>query len=581
VITREKLINDFRIFLKKEKLDAFIVNSTDEYLNEYVCPEKNSRYFLTGFSGSTGDAIITQEELFLFVDGRYHLQAEIETDPAFVTVVKTGLDKSPQKALYEKLAELCGDKANIGIVSSKTSYAGFKELLKITEGKDNINLIEYEKDPPVKTLDINEESASENLRHVPLEISGSASAEKLELIKIYKTENGIDFLLITDLADIAYLTNLRGKEIQHSSCFKAKALIFDEKAYIFTNLKNVPAEILEKFDKDFVFKEENEFKPFIRAISLTEEISNVCCCPQTTSLAVFRSIEKLSDKIIEIKDSCISSLRSIKNIQELDYMEECYLKTDRVISRAISWLNSNLDKGMKISEKDFSDKVKSMFFEEGAYDLSFETIAARGKNTAFIHYTNPDPNKMIEKGELVLLDCGSLFEWGYATDATRTFLAGGSQATADKMQKQVYTAVLKGFLQGINFELTENKTGFDLDSSVREILNANKPAEFNFSHATGHGVGILVHEFPPKIGSSECAKVPLEPGMCFTVEPGLYNEKWGGVRIENTVKVAEKNGNIKIKTLTRVGLDENLINYEVLTDEEKTRLIEYNRQKIS
>ena len=130
---KKDLLKKFHSFMKNESLDLFIVSSTDEYLNEYVSLNKNSRCILTGFSGSAGDAVITQNELFLFVDGRYHSQAEKQTDPALVTVVKVGLDKSPQKALYEKIVELSGKTKKIGIVSSKISCLSFKNLLKTLE----------------------------------------------------------------------------------------------------------------------------------------------------------------------------------------------------------------------------------------------------------------------------------------------------------------------------------------------------------------------------------------------------------------------------------------------------------------
>ncbi len=577
----KEILNDFQAFLKKEKLDLFIINSTDEYLNEYVSAEKNSRCLLTGFSGSTGDVIVTSEDAMLFVDGRYHLQAEMETDPESVKLVKVGLGISPQKALYEKLAELCGDRANIGIVSSKTSCAGFKELLKNLKNKQNIKILEYEEDPVFKIAGIPAKTeAGKSLRYIPVEISGKSPVQKLESVNNYKSQNRIDLLLVTDLADIAYLANLRGMEIPYSSCFKSKALVFRDKAYIFTDLNKLCKEITENFGEDFVFKQESEFDTFIEKLSREENVFSVYYHPNSTTLAVFRKIEKLAEKVVEIKESYISELKSIKNSRELKYIAQCYLKTDIALNRVMCWLNQSLEKGGKISEKDFSNKIKSLLKEEEAVSLSFEPITTVGINTAFIHYTCPDPQKFIKKGDLILLDCGAYFEGGYATDQTRTFLAAGHEVPADDLQKILYTAVLKGFLKGINLEISENTTGYDLDYSVREAVEANKPEGFEFSHATGHGVGIPVHESPPRIGPSESSKIPLKAGMVFTVEPGLYKENQGGVRLENTVMIVEEDGKVKIKTLTRAPLDENLINYDKLTEQEKTWLENYNRFKI-
>ena len=543
------MLKNLRTFMENEGITLFVVNSTDEYLSEYVSLDKNARYLITGFSGSTGDAIVTPHEVFLFVDGRYHLQAEKQTNPDVVTVVKVGMDKSPLKALYEKLAELATANVKIGIVSTKTSCSAFKEMQKALEDKQDVIIAEYEFDPVSPAQPPVDEK---KLKYVPLAISGKITPQKMELVKKYTHDNNIDLLLITNLEEIAYLTNLRGKEIPYSSSFKAKAAVF--------------------WDKLHIFRTESKFDQFIKSV----KAENVYFCPGSTTLSVYRKAEKASDKLVEIKDSFISELKSIKTAQELDYMQECYLKTDIVVNRTICWLNQNLEKGIKVSEKDLSDKVKNLFIEEGATGLSFETITASGDNTAFIHYTSPDAERAIKAGDLILLDCGAYFEYGYATDQTRTFLAGGMQATATDLQKHVYTAVLKAFLTGLNYEVKEDTTGFDIDKRVREVIEANKPEGFFFSHSTGHGVGIPVHEAPPKIGPTEASKILLKPNMCFTIEPGLYCEGKGGVRIENTVALI----NGKIKTLTRAGFDENLINYDMLSEQEKVWLQEYNRIKV-
>lgn len=576
-----KILKDFQTFLKKKKIDLFIVSSTDEYLSEYVLMKKNSRYLLTGFSGSTGDALITTDKAFLFVDGRYHLQAEKEIYSETIELVKVELSKSPQKALYEKLASLCSEETNIGFCSSKISCAGFKELLKNIENKKNIKIIEIEEDPVAQIAEIGEKTETlSSIRFVPEDIAGKTPLEKLGSVNNFKKENNIDFLLITDLADIAYLTDLRGSDIPYSSCCKAKAVIYREDAYIFMD-KDIFLQD-KKIDsyKNFIFKKEKEFNSFIEALSENKDVLNVYYHPVSTPLAVFREIEKLAEKIVEIKESYISGLKSVKTSQELEYIKQCYIKTDIVVNRAMCWLKQNLEKGEKISEKDFSDKVKTLFNEEGAVSLSFEPITAAGKNTAFIHYTDPDPNKYIEKDDLLLLDCGAYFEGGYATDQTRTVLAGGKLLPASCLQKHIYTAVLKGLIAGLDFEISEKSTGYDLDQAVREVVESNKPEGFDFSHATGHGVGISVHEAPPRIGPLETSKTPLKPGMVFTIEPGLYNESHGGVRIENTVMTVEENGKVKIKTLTKAPFDDNLINYDMLNNQEKNRLEKYNRVKI-
>lgn len=577
MINREAIIKKTRLFMKNEKINFLIVFSTDEFLNEYVALNENARYMLTGFSGSTGDALITQNELFLFVDGRYHLQADQETDKKLVTVVKVGMDKSPQIALYEKIKELSDHSAKVGIVSKKMNCGAFRKLLD-TLSQANGNIKEFDYDPVMAFAEVKKTEKISPLRYIPTEISGLSAEEKLDLVIKSNHQNDIDVLVITKLEEIAYLTNLRGSEIPFSSSFKAKAVINSEKCFIFTDLSKITPEIKEKLGGKFIF--ENVNGAFSKDLESFHEPINVGYDFYSMNLNDCRILEKTKHKLIEIKDNPIASMKSIKNEQELKHMQECFLKTDTVVNKAISWLNQNLENKKEVSEKDFSDKVKSLFLEEGAVDLSFETITASGNNTAFIHYTKANPEKYIQSGELLLLDCGGYFEGGYATDITRTFLAGGVQANANEKQQEIYTRVLKGFLHGINYELEESTTGFDIDKKVREIIMQDKPEAFNFSHGTGHGVGISVHESPPRIGPSELSQTKLQAGMCFTIEPGLYCDQWGGVRIENTVSIEKKEGKNKIITLTKARLDDNLINYELLTEQEKFWLEEYKKQAI-
>jgi len=274
-------------------------------------------------------------------------------------------------------------------------------------------------------------------------------------------------------------------------------------------------------------------------------------------------------------------MKSVKNIAELDYLKDCFLKTDIAVSRAVVFLNNAVSEGKKISEKDFSQKVKEFLIEEEAIGLSFEPICASGKNTAVVHYTTPDENKIIKTGDLVLLDCGAYYQGGYATDITRTFIAGGEKAKASTKVKRLYTTVLKAFLKGMNHKIKPNTSGFHIDKKVREVFKRNELNGFEFSHGTGHGIGLLVHEDPPRLGTSKESKKPLKEGMCFSIEPGLYNKNYGGVRIENGVCLEREEGEIKIKSLTMYKLDENLIDYNYLSAREKNQLRAYQENAVN
>jgi len=569
---KENLLQKTRKFMQDEKIDLLIVFSTDEFLNEYSDLRENARYLLTNFSGSAGDVLLTQKEMYLFVDGRYHIQAEQETNSSLITVVKVGMDKSIQTALAEKTAEISLENQTLGLVSRKISFQGYKKLCEVLKEK-NLKIKELETDPVTEGILLEQNS---ELRAISLDVCGKTAENKLNCVIEENLKHSLDAFVITKLEEIAYLTNLRGNEIPYSSCFKSKAVIIGDICCIYTDLDKITPEISLYLGDKFVFKDFADdfcklFDDFPQTINIGYDDSSI-------NLFDMRKLEKSRHNAVNIENNPIMQMKSIKTPKELVHIQDCFRKTDEVVMSAINWLNKNLAENKDISEKDFSDKVKSLYLEHGATGLSFETIAASGENTAIIHYTKASPDKKIKSGEMVLLDCGAYFKGGYATDITRTFLAGGGIIPAAVKQKEIYTRVLKAFLSGINFKLEKHTTGQDIDKKVRENIEQNKPEGFNFSHGTGHGVGISVHESPPRIGPSEASKVALKEGMCFTIEPGLYFQGWGGVRIENTVAIFHNKN--QITTLSHANLDKNLINEEMLTEEEKSWLEKYEKEAI-
>ncbi len=565
-------LSKLRKFMKKENIDILLINSTDEYLNEYIPLEENSRYLITGFTGSTGDALVTQDNVFLFVDGRYHLQADEETDKNLVTVVKLNMDNPQSKAIIEKINELIKENQTLGLISKKLGCAYFEKLSENLADK-NINIKELDFDP----VEVQKTRVSTGFRYIPIEITGEAPDEKLESITKELVKQAIDFYVLSKLEEIAYLTNMRSYEIPFNSSFKAKAIITQDSCLIFTDLNQITDNIKKNFSDKFKFIDQKKFAATIDSLKSNEKLLKIAYVPASTNLYTYRLISKKKDKTEPIKESTLSILKSLKNLSELKHMKYCFKQTDKVVEQAMLWVKTSIDNNQKITEKGFSDKVKELFIQHGAEALSFEVISASGQNTAFIHYTNPDDKKVISKDDLVLLDCGAYFEGGYATDITRTFVAGGKDAKPLAKMKEVYTVVLKAFLAGLNYDVTPETTGFDIDKAARDILNENPVDSFKFSHGTGHGVGISVHEMPPRVSPAKAAKTILKPGMCFTIEPGLYNDSLGGVRIENTVTLVLRDNKLKIESLSTAKLDENLIDYDRLNEQEKIWLEEYAR----
>jgi Xaa-Pro aminopeptidase len=567
-------LNEVRQYMLREKIDFFLATSTDEYLNEYIPLENNSRYILTGFTGSTGDVLISLKKVWLFVDGRYHEQVDKETDSAIITTVKLEGTQTQRSKIIEIINSYPRKNSKCAIPSSKLSYSGYSALKKELPQVEFIPL----KCDIVPTLSNNPHIPTEwKLFTVPHEISGVTPNEKLHSVNQKMKETGIDILVITKLEEIAWLTDLRATGLPYSSSFYAKAIIEDNKCRLFMDLDKIPDEVFEIRRSNFEYLDEDEFELYIQ--KYLEKNLKIAFEATSTPLSIYNELEYTKNTLISLEASPITEMKAIKNKNELNHLRECFLKTDIVMSRTKTWINQMVEAKRRVSEKMISHQVEQYFYEENAASLSFQVISAIGKNTSIVHYSKPKTSIYARPGDIILIDCGAYFEGGYATDITRTFLVGHDVAVLPVL-KQVYTAVLKGILNGLNYPMTGKTTGFDIDKAVRDIVNSNSPEGYVFSHGTGHGIGISVHEAPPRVSPSEYAKVPLAEGMCFTIEPGLYCEGKGGVRLENTVVIVKENGQPKIKSLAKSNFDEKLIDYSMLTKQEIQWLRDYQKKAI-
>ena len=481
-----------RELLKKLKIDYLLVNSTNEYLVEYSELSENARYKLTGFSGSTGDALITSDKIYLFVDGRYHIQAEQEAKKG-VNVVKLQLGQSQD----EEIRKLIDKNKVLGIVAKKVSQARletFKEY--------NTKLLDFD---PINNF---------------TEPHGDKYYKVSTKPRKFRTK---DTILVTNLEEVSYLTGYRDFSKDYSSKIWAKLLIKDGDYILFTDNKACE-DYLSQYKKEIIVDK------------------------NTISAYDYSLIKKPVHKISEIK-----KLKSIKTQSEIKSYKKAFEMTDKAMMGIRDYINSKNN----LSEYAIAARLKEEFALVGAKGLSFKSIVAINQNSALAHYSKSSKNVKLKDGDLVLIDCGAYFEDGLATDITRVFVKG----EPSELQKEVYTTVLKAFLKAFK---SEAKTGYQLDKIAHRVLD-DKINGFKFSHGLGHGIGINVHEAPPALNQSKIAKTTIEDGMCFTIEPGLYNPEYFGIRLENSCY--KKGG--KIYSFAKMGYEGKLINYDLLTKQEK------------
>lgn len=551
-------IKNLRQFLSENNLDYLLINSTDEFLVEYNELSNNARYFATGFSGSTGDALLSKENLWQFADGRYHEQADQEVSKG-VTVVKQKLGESVSDLLSERIKP----HSTLGIVTKKVSLNFYKTLKKKLNEKF-VKIVDLDSEPVQK---LTTSDKGETVQEIDLNISGLSADDKFKKLSKKLRKNHI--YLETNLENIAYLSNLREYKTPYSSTFKAKMAVYKNKAVIFTDEKvNITAKNFEiKPLKDFKdFKEEASF-------NLTKKSLHIFYNPSTINYADYKLIKKFA---VPLRKNRISEMKVIKNEAEIAHFKRNFERTDKVVAKIEKMIEENKNQTQTLNEEMLSAEVEKEYLKLGAKQLSFKTILASGPNSSIIHYSQPSKDVLVKDGDFVLLDCGGHFEGGYSTDITRTFCKGEPSA----LQKRVYTTVLKMFLNAYHYKVNSRTTGCTLDRVARKIAKKSGLIEegFNFNHGLGHGVGISVHESPPVISCGLSGKRFLKENMVFTIEPGLYCKDFGGVRLENTVYLTKENnisGEFVIQSLSKSKFQEKCIDFQMLNEEEKIWLSQW------
>jgi Xaa-Pro aminopeptidase len=556
--------------LKKQGVSALLIRSTDRYFNEYVPKNMSIRYKLTGFDGSVGDAIITTDSAHLYVDGRYSLQAEKQAKGFVVHVC--GNAQSIESAWLQHLSKLVARGGNLAYDPGTVDLNLCEKMSQAVQG------LQAKLDPnfmPLMGDILGHELGHMNPQaHVFVpghEFVGLMTPEKLTQIAPYLKSQGIDGLLATKLDDIAWITNLRSYYFPFQSALPGIALVLSDRI-IFGAAAGLP-EAQNACHKSITIVKESEF--FQQIKQHLSDTMVVGIDPNETSKAHALSLHKLNIGVKPIKNP-LPVLKALKNEKELLHLRSAFKKADHAVYQTQNFVVSCFEKGNPLTESDVDDYIKNAFKESGAEELSFRPICASAEHGAIIHYGHPSGEKILAKNSLFLLDTGAYYEAGYATDLTRTFLAGKKSDGASPWQKTMFTLVLKASIRGLCARLRRGSTGMQLDAIVRSPL---WQAGLDFAHGTGHGVGINVHEFPPRIGPTSTTE--LMEGQVFSIEPGLYFAGLGGVRIENLATIVsdpEHEQFMRVLPLTFCPFDDRLIQHDMLDQQEQNFLLYYKRE---
>ncbi|MEC9459638.1 MAG: aminopeptidase P family protein [SAR324 cluster bacterium] len=577
------MLQKLRQAMLKQELDMLIVVSTDEHLNEYL-PVQNWRLRAStscgssqGFSGSAGTAVFCVEgRSQLFVDSRYHLQAEKTCGENF-QIQKLGNEGvlDPHKWIASRAGKALAVGADPFVMSPK-EWSRYENAL-----ENSNHSLKATTPNLVDSVWHNRPNPTRNkIYPLALKYTGKSSAEKLANVRKEMNETGMvkdckaDVLLLSMLDEIAWLTNLRGSDIEYNPVFEAYAAIFQDKALCFCHH---PEAGLSAHCPDW------EFRPYAEYVDLLAELAqadNVKAWldPSTTTMGTRQAFSR--EQVIE-KKSPIVLAKALKNPTEISSSKNAHKQAAVGVVKSFRRLQQAIDSGQPVTEKEYADWLYEAYSQaEDFSDLSFNTIAGSGPNGAIVHYGNPDSTNPMKSDELLLVDSGIQCAGG-TTDATRTVILG----KPDKKQKRTFTLVLQAHIRLARQVFPEGTTGASLDSITRsELWNAG----LDYGHGTGHGVGAFlnVHEGPQRI-SPVANDITIQAGMVLSNEPGYYEQNWGGIRLENLyfVKKAEGlpqhpggKGWLTFETLTLIPFERRLIDRDILSVDELKWLDEYHQR---
>ena len=556
-----KRIEEARKVMKKYKVDAYIVTSSDYHQSEYIDDYFKGREYLSGFTGSAGVLVIFKDEACLWTDGRYHIQAEKQLKGSEVKLFKQGNLGVPtyKEYIISKLAE----NSKIGIDAKILLSSDVNEIL----SKKKYKIVDF--DLLAEIWDKRKKLPDGKIFILEDKYTGKTYKEKVKEIRVALKEKGADYNIISSLDDIAWIYNFRGDDIQHNPVALSFTVISEKNSILYID-KNKLDDKAQKYFKDNKVEVKGYFEFFEDIKKLK---GNILVDFNKISYAIYEAITK-NELINSMNPS--TYLKAHKNEIEIANTKDIHIQDGVAIVKFMYWLKNNYKKE-NITEFSAEEKINSLREKiEGYIDLSFSTISAFGKNAAMMHYSAPEKNSTKIEDGVYLLDSGGTYLKG-TTDITRTFFLG----KVGKQEKTDNTLVLKGMLALSRAKFLFGATGTNLDILARQFLwNVG----IDYKCGTGHGVGHIlnVHEGPHGI-RFQYNPQRLEVGMIVTNEPGAYIEGSHGIRIENELLVKEacetEHGQfLEFETITYAPIDLDGIVKTLLTKEEKQQLNEYHSE---
>ncbi|NLW41022.1 MAG: aminopeptidase P family protein, partial [Tissierellia bacterium] len=554
-------IKGLRNLMKERGIKAYIIPTYDPHQSEYIADHYKTRVWISGFTGSAGTVVVTEDEAILWTDGRYFIQAEKELEGSEIQLYKMGIPGFP--TYMEWLRDNLNDGDSLGFDGKIFPQEDVKRLEKEIGQKDIQFIDEYDL---VGELWTDRPSKPKGKAFVhDVKYAGKTAREKIEEVREEMAKKGADYFLLGSLDDIAWLYNIRGRDIACNPVVISYALISKDEAWWFVDGDKLDDEVKSHLEENGIAIDEYD-----RVIDYVKDIkkgSKVFLDPARINRWLYKGIPEECE-IVE-GTNITSQLKGIKNSTEIENQKNAYIKDGVASVKFLYWLDNNVGK-INITEVSAAEKLEEFRKEqEGFIEPSFDTIAAYKENAAMMHYKAEEgkSNYDLKKEGMFLIDSGGQYLDG-TTDITRTIVLGD----ITQEEKRDFTLTLKGHINLIDARFLYGATGSNLDVLARYPLWQEG---IDYKSGTGHGIGFLlnVHEGPHRI-SPIPNNVRLEKGMVVTIEPGVYRAGKYGIRIENVAVVVEDietdSGQfMKFETISYCPIDLEAVDVEMLTDKER------------
>lgn len=564
-------IEALRSVMRAKGLDAYIIPSGDPHQSEYVADHWKAREWISGFSGSAGTVVITKDHAGLWTDSRYFLQAEQQLKNTPVELHKLVVPHTQEH--LEWLKNNLPEGSTVGFDGWLFSADQVRGLALAFAGK-NI-FLNSDHDLIGEIWSPRPAKPSDSVFELDTKYAGQERTQKIEIIRRAMEIKGTDYYLVSTLDDVAWLLNMRGSDVECNPLFIAYVVVSKEKTFLFIDEPKVDETLKTVLGQAGIFiKLYNTIESFLTNIP---ESSKILLDRASTSIRLYNKVPEESRLD---GSNLVEPLKTIKNQTEIENIRIAMEKDGTALVRLFMWLEKELAQ-RKISEVEVAEKLVEIHRAMGNYHgESFSAIVGYQSNGAIVHYhPMPDNCAMIENSGILLLDCGAQYTEG-TTDITRTVALSAPHA----QQKKDYTLVLKGNLAVSMARFPKGTNGVQIDAFARQHLWRHN---FNYGHGTGHGVGffLCVHEGPQGFSPvvSGRSRLPIEPGMLTSNEPGLYRAGEYGIRVENLVLCVKDEVNnfgefYKFETVSLFPFDVNLIETEMLDAEEKQWINHYHKE---